>query len=240
MTSESTTGRAPSAFTLDSLPDPGALLFDLDGTLIDTVGLRVRAWAEALSRFGIAMGRDRLAGYVGSDGRWLATEAARAHGRSIDWATSDEIDRLAGALFDELNQAPAPLPGATELLTALEASRLAFAIATSSMPGQVAVSVTALRLPAPPRITDGSHVERAKPEPDLLLAAASQLDVSPDRCWYVGDSTWDMMAAARAGMAGIGVKTGATDAAGLISAGAVVAIDSLSDLHAELRRRDLA
>jgi HAD superfamily hydrolase (TIGR01509 family) len=225
--------------TLAELPLPAALLFDLDGTLVNTVSRRIAAWQEALGRHGIDAPAERIGGYIGSDGRFLAREMARFAGRVMDWAESDEVDRLSGALFDELNKEPEPLPGATELLTALERSGVTFAIATSSMPGQIAVSVNSLRLPSPPPITDGSHVEHAKPEPDLLLASAEQLGVPPERCWYVGDSTWDMMASARAGMAGIAVTTGASDAAALLGAGALVAVGDLTVLLAALRSRGL-
>ena len=163
----------------------------------------------------------------------------RAAGREMDWAESDQIDRLSGALFDELNTAPEPLPGARELLTALEKSPLPFAIATASQPGQVAVSVAALRLPSLPPITDAGHVEHAKPEPDLLLASAAQLGVAPQGCWYVGDSTWDMMAAVRAGMTGIGVATGVASAGDLSAAGATLVLSGLPDLQGDLRRRGL-
>jgi HAD superfamily hydrolase (TIGR01509 family) len=225
---------------IEALPEPAALLFDLDGTLVDTVRLRIAAWQEALGRHGIDVDQQRLGRYIGSDGRWLAREMARLiAGRDMDWAESDEADRESGAIFDELNRVPKPLPGSTELLTALEESRLTFAIATSSQPGQVAVSVEALRLPAPPPITDGSHVEHAKPEPDLLLASAAQLDVAPAKCWYVGDASWDMLACSRAGMVGIGVTTGAADAATLLGAGARVAIPDLTVLLAALRARGL-
>jgi HAD superfamily hydrolase (TIGR01509 family) len=234
---ENSVPRPPA--TLAGLPEPLALLFDLDGTLVDTVGLRITAWQEALRRFGVEVGRDRLGGYIGSDGRWLARELARANGREMDWAESDEVDQLSGALFDDLNTDPNALPGATELLTALEASGLTFCIATASQPGQVQTSVRALSLPVPPPIVDASHVEHAKPEPDLLLEAASQLGVAPGRCWYVGDSAWDMMATVRAGMVGIGVTTGASDAAALLTAGATVAVASLESVLLELRSRGL-
>jgi HAD superfamily hydrolase (TIGR01509 family) len=177
---------------------------------------------------------------MGSDGRWLAGQVARLHGRELSWVETDELDRASGHAFDMLNRSPRPLPGATELLTALESSdRLEFSIATSSPPGQVATSVGALRLPAPPRVTDGGHVEHAKPEPDLLLAAAAQLGMEPARCWYVGDSKWDMMACVRAGMVGVAITTGATPADALLEAGASVALGSLEDLARELRRRGL-
>jgi len=230
------TDRGPA---LVGLSDPRAVLFDLDGTLVDTVRVRAEAWRRAFSRLDIAIDPAILPRYMGSDGRWLAGEVARTAGRDLDWAARDELDRLAGSLFDELNTAPAPLPGATELLTLLEASRLTFAIATASQPGQVAVSVASLMLPAPPRIIDGGHVEHAKPAPDLLLVAADQLGIAPRECWYIGDSAWDMMAGVAAGMSAVGVTTGATDAAGLTGAGATVVVTGLPALADELQRRHL-
>jgi HAD superfamily hydrolase (TIGR01509 family) len=225
--------------TLRDLPAPKAILFDLDGTLVDTVHLRIEAWQEALLQHGVATDRDRLAGLIGSDGRRLAREISREAGREFDEAEAKVVDDLSGAIFDQLNATPAPLPGATDVLSALELSHLTFAIATSSLPGQVVASVKSLALPAEPPIVDGSHVTHAKPAPDLLLAAATQLGVTPERCWYVGDSTWDMIASAAAGMIGIGVTTGAADSDALTAAGASVTIESLTALLAELRRRGL-
>jgi HAD superfamily hydrolase (TIGR01509 family) len=228
-----------NARILAELRTPDAILFDLDGTLVHTVHLRAEAWRRAFSAFGLPIDAAVLPQYMGSDGRWLAGEVGRTAGRELDWETRDELDRAAGANFDELNVSPETLPGATELLTLLEASDLIFAIATASQPGQVAASVGALGLPQPPPITDGGHVEHAKPAPDLLLASAAQVGVAPERCWYVGDSVWDMMAGVAAGMTGVGVTTGATDAAGLLAAGAEVAIPNLLPLIDELRRREL-
>jgi HAD superfamily hydrolase (TIGR01509 family) len=235
---------------LARLPDPVALLFDLDGTLVDTVHLRVAAWIEAFRRLDVPVDRDRLPEYMGSDGRWLAAENARAAGREIDWATADRLDRLSGEIFDQLNVDTRPLPGATELLTALESVALesvapgaargpAFCIATASQPAQVAASIAALRLPWPPRVVDAGHVVNAKPEPDLLLAAAAQLGVAPAGCWYVGDSRWDMMAAVRAGTAAVGVTTGATGGQKLLAAGAAAVVDGLAEVARELSRRGL-
>ena len=228
-----------SSLTLRALPAPQAILFDLDGTLVDTVHLRIDAWAEALRRHGVLVDMERLARLIGSDGRRLAREMSREAGREFDEAEANVVDDLSGAIFDELNTTPAPLPGATELLSALELSHLTFAIATSSLPGQVAASVRSLALPAEPPVMDQSHVAHAKPAPDLLLYAATQLGVTPERCWYVGDSTWDMIASAAAGMTGIGVTTGVADSDALTAAGAAVTIEDLTALLAELRRRGL-
>ncbi len=225
--------------TLSDPPSPQAILFDLDGTLVDTVQRRVDAWREAFRQHGLVADPDRLAGLIGSDGRRMAREVSRAAGREFDDAEALAVDNLSGAIFDELNRTPVPLPGAAELLTALELAPFTFAIATSSLPGQVAASVKSLALPVEPPIVDGSHVVHAKPAPDLLLAAATQLGVTPRGCWYVGDSTWDMLASAAAGMIGIGVTTGAAAAADLIGAGAALTIESVTELAAELRRRGL-
>jgi HAD superfamily hydrolase (TIGR01509 family) len=225
--------------TLRSLPVPQAILFDLDGTLVDSVELRIEAWRRALGQHGVEVDHDRLAPLIGSDGRRLAREMSREVGREFDDAEAVAVDNLSGAIFDELNATPLPHAGATALLSALELSHMTFAIATSSLPGQVMASVTSLGLPSEPTIVDGSHVEHAKPAPDLLLYAAAQLKATPERCWYVGDSTWDMVASAAAGMIGIGVTTGAASADALLAAGAAVTIEDLTVLLAELRRRGL-
>ena len=126
---------------------------------------------------------------------------------------------------------------AREILRAATAAHIPWAIATSSQPAQTNASVAALGLAQPPRIVDASHVTHAKPAPDLLLAGAQQLGVNARDCWYVGDATWDMIAARSAMMPGIGVPTGATDDATLRSAGAVLVLAHLGDLQELLRER---
>ena len=114
----------------------------------------------------------------------------------------------------------------------LDAAGVPWAIATSSRAAQVAASVAALGLAAPPRIIDGSTVARAKPAPDLLLLAARQLGADPERSWYVGDSTWDMRAAVAAGMRAIGVTAGAAVGADeLRAAGAAIVLETLDELE---------
>lgn len=216
---------------LHALPPPLAVLFDLDGTLVDTVEARIEAWSRTLADAGIPTPRDEIAELIGIDGRRLAREAAAAAGRRLSDAEAEEIDRRCGELFEELNAHPRPLPGVGELVAVLEAGGIDWAIATSSRKAQVATSVAALGLPSEPRIVDASHVEHAKPAPDLLLEAASQLGVEPARCWYVGDSTWDMVAAVAAGMAAIAVTGGAAvGPEALERAGAHVVVASLLDL----------
>jgi phosphoglycolate phosphatase len=219
------------ASALARLPLPEALVFDLDGTLIDTVETRIAAWLDALAQAGIPTTRDHLAPLIGLDGRRLARDVAAMAGAPIDDARAEAIDRRSGELYERLNRAPRPLPGVRVLVDAIEARRLRWAIATSSRKDQVATSVAALGLDVEPMIVDANRVEHAKPEPDLLLLAADQLEVEPARCWYIGDSTWDMIAAVAAGMVPIGVTAGAAvDEAALRDAGAAVVVGSLRDV----------
>jgi HAD superfamily hydrolase (TIGR01509 family) len=211
-------------------PPPAAVVFDLDGTLVDTVETRIESWMAVFAEEGVAADRLQVAGLIGADGRHLAREVASRAGEQLDDQRAEAIDERSGEIYERLNLDPQPLPGAREALAALDARGLRWAIATSSRAAQVGASVAALRLAHEPMIVDGSHVEHAKPQPDLLLYAASILELPPERCWYVGDATWDMIAAVAAGMLPIGVPTGATGRAELAEAGARVVIASLTDL----------
>lgn len=216
---------------MDRLWPPAAVIFDLDGTLVDTVPTRVAAWARALEEQGIPATAAQLAPLIGSDGKLLARRVAAEAGVELPIGVVEELDRRHGVIFSDLNTDPAPLAGVVEALAALDARGLTWAIATSSGRDQVRASVDALDLDHEPTIVDGSHVERAKPAPDLLLLAARELGVAPKECWYVGDSTWDMEAAAAAGMVSIAVMAGAGVARDiLVAAGARVVLDTADRL----------
>ncbi len=224
--------------SLADLPAPRALIFDLDGTLVDTVETRIRAWLDTFDEIGMPADREHVAGLIGSDGKRLAREVAVAAGHAIDDDRAEGIDRRAGELYGALNTDPQPLPGVRELLLALDESGLTWAIATSSRAEQVMASVDALGLPRRPHITDGSHVEHAKPAPDLLLHAAQELGLPARDCWYVGDAVWDMLAARAAGMPAIGIASGSASEEQLLETGAA-AVTTFDGLRGELRRRDI-
>jgi HAD superfamily hydrolase (TIGR01509 family) len=175
---------------------------------------------------------------IGVDGKRLAREVAAVAGQPISDERAEEIDKRSGEIYERLNSNPRPLPGVRELVDAIEAGALRWSIATSSRKDQVQTSVNALGLDDEPSIVDASHVEHAKPEPDLLLRAADELDVEPGRAWYVGDSTWDMVAAVAAGMIPIGVTAGAAvDDKALRGAGAASVVRTLADIADALRTR---
>jgi HAD superfamily hydrolase (TIGR01509 family) len=212
------------------VPRPSAIIFDLDGTLVDTVEARIGAWLAVFAEEGIPADRGHVAALIGADGRRLAREVAEAAGITLAPGRDERIDARCGEIFAQLNARPRPLPGVGDAIRRIEAAGLPWAIATSSRREQVAPSVDALGLARPPLIVDGSHVEHAKPAPDLLLLAASELATDPATCWYVGDATWDMRAASAAGMVPIGVTSGAVDATTLVGAGALWVIPSLAEL----------
>lgn len=217
------------------LPRPEAILFDLDGTLVDTVTDRIEAWVETLDEAGFPTSREQLAPLIGLDGRRLAREIAALAGVTLNDDRVEAIDQRSGELFERRNVAPRPLPGVLELVAAMQARGIKWAIATSSRREQVVASVTALGLATEPTIVDASHVVLAKPAPDLLLRGAEELEVQPGRCWYVGDSTWDMVAAVAASMTAVGVTAGAAlDAAALRDAGAAAVVDNLVELAESL------
>lgn len=223
---------------LTDLPVPAALIFDLDGTLVDTVATRIAAWLQTFEEESIPAGRAEVAALIGSDGKKLARDMAQRAGRRLSDDDAERIDKRSGDIYDELNTNPQPTAGARSLLVALERSALQWAIATSSRAEQTKVSIKALELPEDPQVIDGSHVEHAKPAPDLLLLAARKLRTQPADCWYIGDSVWDMRAANAAGMVGVAVPYGAASESELAEAGAD-SVTELADVESELRARGL-
>jgi phosphoglycolate phosphatase-like HAD superfamily hydrolase len=120
---------------------PTAWIFDLDGTLVDTVETRIVAWLRTFEEQRIPANRALVAGLIGSDGRRLARIVAEAAGQTLDSIREEEIDRRAGEIYSELNLDPKTLPGALELLQTLDESGRRWAIATSSRREQVDASI---------------------------------------------------------------------------------------------------
>jgi HAD superfamily hydrolase (TIGR01509 family) len=220
------------------LQAPRGLIFDLDGTLVDTVRARIEGWIEALGAARVDATPEQVAPLIGMDGKELARRVARDAGRDLDDDEVEEVDKSAGEAFDRRNTEPRPLPGAHELLRLLDELGTPWLIATSSRAEQVRASINALEIGRAPVIVDGSQVERAKPAPDLLLRAAQWLGLDPSDCWAVGDSTWDMNAAGAAGIPAVGVTAGAAvSASELREAGASLVVETLDEISTRLEGR---
>jgi HAD superfamily hydrolase (TIGR01509 family) len=197
-----------------------AFLFDLDGTLVDSVYQHVTAWQEALGECGIPLSVWRIHRRIGMSGSLFLNALQRETRVELD---SDVLARVAALhaqkYLDRADQVVA-LPGAPELLHYLHERGVPFAIATSGYHRTAAQAIALLSLPQGTVVVTRDQVERAKPDPDLFLTAAERLGVEPNRCFVVGDSIWDLLAAQRAGALGVGLLSGGYGREELQDAGA--------------------
>jgi HAD superfamily hydrolase (TIGR01509 family) len=188
-------------------PDP-AFLFDLDGTLIDSVYQHVIAWRAALSRLDIDLSVWRIHRRIGMSGGLFVSALLRETGRSLSAADIDALQEAHAAEYLAQADSIRPLPGAAELLAALTARQVPWMIATSGLAVTARHALPLLGLPASTVMVTRDMVRHAKPDPDLFLAAAALLSVDPRDAMVVGDSVWDLLAARRAGAIGIGLMSG--------------------------------
>jgi HAD superfamily hydrolase (TIGR01509 family) len=197
-----------------------ALIFDLDGTLVDTVYAHVFAWQRAFNESDLPIDGWRIHRRIGMSGGLFARAAARELGRPLSPDETEALQRRHGELFRELLPERRPLPGAIELLAELRASNVVHGIATSGRRPEIDASLAALRVPEETVVVARGDVNRAKPEPDLFLACAERLGVAPVHCYVVGDAVWDLLAARRAGMLSVGLLSGGYGEDELTRAGA--------------------
>jgi HAD superfamily hydrolase (TIGR01509 family) len=197
-----------------------ALIFDLDGTLVDTVYAHVFAWQQALAESGMAIDGWRVHRRIGMSGGLFTRAVGRELGRELDAKEAELLQKRHGELFRQILPVPRALPGAIDLLKFLRDSGIRHAIATSGERPNINTSLQILAVPSETPIVTRSEVLRAKPEPDLFLAAQKKLDVSATECYVVGDAVWDILAARRAGMLSVGLLSGGYGEDELAKAGA--------------------
>ncbi len=197
-----------------------ALIFDLDGTLVDTVYAHVFAWQTALAEAGLPIDGWRIHRRIGMSGGLFTRAVAREIGRPLSAEETDELQRRHGELFREMLPERRPLPGAAELLRALREKGVPHGIATSGRRPEIDASLESLGVGAETVVVERGDVLRAKPEPDLFLACQERIGVAPEECYVVGDATWDLLAARRARMFSIGVLSGGYGEDELTRAGA--------------------
>ncbi|MGO4880518.1 MAG: HAD family hydrolase [Bryobacteraceae bacterium] len=185
-----------------------AFLFDLDGTLIDSVYQQVLAWREALEQGGIRLAVWRIHRRIGMSGGLFVNALLRETGRQIKGDEAESLQKLHAAAYARLASQVRPLPGADELLAHLSRTRVPYAIATSGRPESAKLALDALNVPPGVPVVTRDQVRYAKPDPDLFLAAAARLGVPIQDCIVVGDSIWDLLAARRARAFGVGVLSG--------------------------------
>ena len=207
-----------------------AFLFDLDGTLIDSVYHHVLAWREALEGTGIELSVWRIHRRIGMSGGLFMNALFRETGHKVTPTEAAELVRLHKQAYLRRATQVRPLPGARELLEYLSQERVPWAIATSGRleTAQSALDILGLKRDAP--VVTRDQVPRAKPDPDLFLAAAERLKVPISDAVVVGDSVWDLLAARRCRALGVGLLSGGYGQDELERAGAYRVYQDPADL----------
>lgn len=212
-----------------------SFLFDLDGTLVDSVYQHVAAWKEALDQEGIELSFWRIHRKIGMSGGLFTNQLLRETQVEISAERIDRLRRRHAEAYNRLSGTVRPLPGARALLSTLTANGIDWAIATSGRMETAAPNIAALGIdPSAVPIVTRDQVRYAKPDPDLFLAAAERLGVDIRTTAVVGDSIWDMLAAVRCGALGIGLLSGGYGDAELRGAGAYRVFEDPADLLGHL------
>ena len=184
-------------------------LFDLDGTLVDSVYQHVLAWRAALDAEGIALSVWRIHRKIGMSGGLFTNQLAREIGIEIDSARMERLRHWHAEAYNLQASTIRPLPGSIELLASLTAADIPWAIATSGRMETARPNLDALGVdPSKSVVITRDMVKYAKPDPDLFLAAAERLGAPIETAVVVGDSIWDMIAAARCRALGVGLLSG--------------------------------
>ena len=211
-----------------------AFLFDLDGTLIDSVYQHVVAWREALAGVGINLSVWKIHRRIGMSGGLFVTALARELETNLDADTLRALPALHEDAFIRYYDSVQPLPGARELLATLTEHEVPWAIATSGVERYARLARDMLELPADTTFITRDQVRYAKPDPDLFLTAAERIGVDIRDSLVVGDSVWDLLAARRAQALGLGVLSGGYGREELFYAGAFRVYEDPHDLLAHL------
>jgi HAD superfamily hydrolase (TIGR01549 family) len=207
-----------------------AFLFDLDGTLVDSVYQHVLAWREALEAGGIHLAVWRIHRQIGMSGGLFVNALLRETGHTVSKEEAERLQEIHGEAFRRYASQVRPLPGAEELLSYLTKAGVPWAIATSGRLETASLSLRLLGLGEEAPIITRDLVRHAKPDPDLFLAAAEKLGVDISDSVVVGDSIWDLLAARRARALGVGLLSGGYGREELERAGAYRVYNDPADL----------
>jgi HAD superfamily hydrolase (TIGR01549 family) len=210
-------------------PGAPAFVFDLDGTLVDSVYEHVLAWREALERAGVQLSVWRIHRRIGMSGGLLIDALLRETGRAVT-EKADAMARFHAEAFARLSGGVRPLPGARELLAHLTELNVPWAIATSGRLESARPTLALLDVPTSVPIITRDDVLHAKPDPDLMLAAIARLGIPVTDAIVVGDSVWDLMAARRARALSVGLLSGGYGQDELERAGAYRVYEDPADL----------
>jgi HAD superfamily hydrolase (TIGR01509 family) len=207
-----------------------AFLFDLDGTLVDSVYQHELAWQEAMQAAGIEMAVWRIHRQIGMSGGLMIHALSREVGRVVSAEETERIQQIHTEAYRRQADTLRVLPGTHELLDELSAYHLPYAIATSGRFRTARPTLDLLKLRDHVPIVTRDDVRHAKPDPDLFVAASQRVNVPLHRCIIVGDSVWDILAARRASALAVGLLSGGYGREELERAGAYRVYQDPADL----------
>jgi HAD superfamily hydrolase (TIGR01549 family) len=208
-----------------------AFVFDLDGTLIDSVYQHVMAWSEALTSEGLNLPISRIHRKIGMSSELFEKQILKELGSGVTAGHFARVKERQSEVFSRHVPEIQPLPGARALLDALTIANIPWAIATSGSPDATATNLKKLSVDrAIATVLTGDDVRQGKPEPDVFLVAAERLRVPIERVYIVGDSTWDLLGARRCHALGLGLKSGGVGEEELQRAGAIRVYEDPADL----------
>lgn len=208
-----------------------SFIFDLDGTLVDSVYQHVLAWQEALDEEGIELSVWRIHRKIGMSGGLFTNQLLRETKLEITPERTDRLRKAHATAYERMAKRIRPLPGARRLLDALTEADVPWAVATSGRMEVAAANLAALGIdPKKSVVITRDDVKYAKPDPDLFIAAAERLNTSISTAVVVGDSIWDMLAARRCQALGVGLLSGGYGLDELERAGAYRVYEDPADL----------
>jgi HAD superfamily hydrolase (TIGR01509 family) len=208
-----------------------AFLFDLDGTLVDSVYQHVLAWHDALTAEGIKLSVWRIHRKIGMSGGLFTNILLRETGLDITQERLDRLRKYHAEAYNQRSKSIPPLPGARELLAYLTETKIPWAIATSGRMETARPNIENLGVdPDRTVVVTRDQVRYAKPDPDLFIEAARRLGIPVGMASVVGDSIWDMLAARRARALGVGVLSGGYGQDELERAGAYRVYEDPADM----------
>jgi HAD superfamily hydrolase (TIGR01549 family) len=206
---------------------PPAVLFDIDGTLVDSNYLHVHAWQRAFADAGVEVEAWRVHRAIGMDGGRLLSALAG----DADDETRDRAKELHSRYYRETASLMRTLPGALDLLTKVADSGLQVVLATSAPEDELELLRKVLDSEEiVSAMTSSKDVDTAKPEPDIVAVALDRAGVSNDRAVFVGDAVWDIEACLRADLPAIGLLSGGVSRGELSEAGARATFENAADL----------
>jgi HAD superfamily hydrolase (TIGR01509 family) len=204
-----------------------AVLFDVDGTLVDSNYLHVEAWYRAFANEGLSVEAWRIHRSIGMDGSTLVASLAEGADDDVRARIKDGHSRYYMETTSLLRQ----LPGARELLKRVETLGLQVVLATSAPDDELTVLRDVLASDdLVSAITSSEDVDTAKPQPDIIQVALDRAGVAASRAVFVGDAVWDIEACQRAGIAAIGLLSGGVSRGELEKAGAEAVFENPRDL----------